>query len=81
MERGHDSGTSAAPGGLSPRREYAGVALGEGGGLWIYGAVRLTEDYANARADLDYDQDVPELWPLGSRERGRLGDRFGHRGQ
>ena len=74
MERGHDSGTSAAPGVLSPCREYASAALGERGGLYIYGAVRLTEDYANACADLDYDQDAPELWLLGSRERGHLGD-------
>jgi len=46
MERGHDSRTSAAPGGISPCREYASAALGEGGGLCIYGAVRPTEDHA-----------------------------------
>jgi len=74
MERGHDSRTIAAPGVISPCREYASTALGEGGGLCIYGAVRLTEDHDNSSADLYYDQEVPAFWPLGSRERNLLGD-------
>ena len=74
MERGHDSGTSAAPGGISPCRKYAGAALGEGGGLYVYGTVRLVEEHANPCADLYYDQDVPAFRVLGSRERGHLGE-------
>jgi hypothetical protein len=74
MERGLDSGASAAPGGISPCREYAGAALGERGGLYVYGTVRPAEEYANACADLYYDQDVPEFWLLGSREGDHLGE-------
>ena len=74
MERGHVSGTGAAPGVISPCRQYASAALGEGGGLHLYGAVRPTEDCANAFTDLNYDQGVPAFWLLGSRERDPLGD-------
>ena len=63
-----------APGGISPCREYASATLGEGGDLYIHGAVRLTERHANPYADLDYDQDVPTFWILGSREWDLLGD-------
>ena len=73
MERGHDSRTSAASGSISPCREYASATLGEGG-LYIYGAVRPTEDHANTHVDLVYDQDVPAFWLLSSRERDLLGD-------
>ena len=79
MEQEHNSRTGTAPGGISPCREYASAALGEGGGLYIYGAVRLTEKHANTCADLDYDQEVSAIWVLGSRERSFLGDRFCHR--
>jgi len=74
MEQEHDSRTSLSPGGVSLCREYASAVLGEGGGLYTYGAVRSTPNHANACADLDYDQDVLAVWLLGSRERDLLGD-------
>ena len=32
------------------------------------------QEHANACADMYYDQNVPAFWPLGSRERDRLGE-------
>ncbi len=55
MEQGNDSRTSMAPGSISPCREYASATLGEGGGLYLYGAVHLTEGHADACTDLYYD--------------------------
>jgi hypothetical protein len=62
-----------APGGISPCREYASAALGEGGGLYRNGAVHLTENHAHACTDLNYDQGVSVIWVVGSRERDLLG--------
>ena len=73
MEQGHDPRTSAAPGSISPCREFASATLGEGG-LCIYGAVRLLESRTNTRSDLDYDQNASTIWVLGSRKRNFLGD-------
>jgi hypothetical protein len=73
MEQEYNPRTSAAPGGISPCREYASATLGEGGGLYRNGAVRLTENHAHACTDLNYDQGVSAIWVVGSRERNLLG--------
>jgi hypothetical protein len=73
MEQEYNPRTSAAPGGISPCREYASAALGERGGLYRNGAVRLTENHAHTFTDLNYDQGVSAIWVVGSRERNLLG--------